>query len=177
VEDLLTMGDGVNYEVVAGKLVKRNPGEDVGAESSVVAMDIGYHLNHHARSKGIAAKVGGADLIVKTFPDPNTGRRPDAALILLDELPERQVPRGILQVPPPLVVEVVSPNDAAEEVLDKAEVWHSGGVRIVWVVFPSHRRIFVSGGRQHRLAALADDELTLEDVLTGFSMKVRNLLG
>ena len=40
-----------------------------------------------------------------------------------------------------LMVEIVSPNDSASDLVDKVEFYLQNGVRSVWIVDPSRRRI------------------------------------
>ena len=43
---------------------------------------------------------------------------------------------GWVRIPPDLAVEVVSPNDSAEELEEKLEDYHKAGVPLVWVIYP-----------------------------------------
>jgi Uma2 family endonuclease len=64
-----------------------------------------------------------------------------------------------------LVVEVVSPNDTAEEVSEKVADFQSVGVPLIWVFYPSTRRVLI-----HRLAtdpAGRVSELTETDLISG----------
>ena len=54
---------------------------------------------------------------------------------------------GYYEVPPDLVVEIVSPNDSYGSVHDKACMWLRYGVRIVWVVNPQFRLVEDTLGR------------------------------
>ena len=46
-------------------------------------------------------------------------------------------------VVPDLAIEVVSPNDFAEELLEKIDEYFRAGVQLAWVVFPRQRLIYV----------------------------------
>ena len=172
VEAFYAMPDNVGYELVNGKLEERQ----MGAKSSSIGMHIGRRFLNHIDEAGAPAEVCGSDLIVKIFADPRTGRRPDVAVILKSSLPGGELPETILTVPPELVVEVVSPNDLATKVADKPAIWHGGGVKIVWTVFPDIPEVIVSGGSQDGAVIRADGELRLPEVLPGFAMNVRDLL-
>lgn len=104
--------------------------------------------------------------------DPDTVREPDIAFTSAERCPLDTRVTGYAEVVPDLVVEIVSPNDNRREVHDKALLWLSHGVRLVWVVHPDTRTVDVhrEGGA---FAALGEaDSLDGMDVLPGFSCTV-----
>ena len=172
VEEFDALPDGVAYELVDGVLEERQ----LGAKASKFGAHVSYHFLSYIKERKVDAEVCGSDLTVKSFANPRTGRRPDVAVILKSTLPGGELPETILTVPPELVVEVVSPNDLATKVADKPAIWHGGGVKIVWTVFPHIPEVIVSGGSQDGAVIRADGELRLPEVLPGFAMNVRDLL-
>ena len=76
---------------------------------------------------------------------------------------------------PDLLAEVVSPNDTAREVREKAEMWLGFGVRLVWVVDPDTRTVAVHR-RGHPITTLTEQE-ALEgfDILPGFTCSVSDI--
>ena len=58
---------------------------------------------------------------------PKTVRKPDVSFVRADRLTGINSAIGWLRVVPDLVVEVISPNDLAEEVEEKIEMFHQGG--------------------------------------------------
>ena len=104
--------------------------------------------------------------------DPDTVRGPDIAFFS----PERMAPGvsipGYSRTLPDLVVEIVSPNDRAREVYDKARMWLSHGVRLVWVVRPGSRTVDVHRGDVGVEVIGGDGALDGGDVLPGFSCPV-----
>ena len=79
---------------------------------------------------------------------------------------------GYSETVPDLVVEVVSPSDGLREVNDKALMWLSYGVRLVWVVDPDTRSVDVY--RASRVASTLTESDTLDglDTLPGFTCTV-----
>ena len=78
---------------------------------------------------------------------------------------------------PDLVVEVASPSDSRREVHDKAHMWLSHGVRLVWVVHPETRMVDVHRP-DHAVTTLGDhDSLEGMDVLPGFTCDVSAVFG
>lgn len=167
-EDLLRMTDGYRYELIDGRLVERN----MGAESSEVAAKIIAILMQFVRTRQLG-KVFATDCGYQIFPDdPNRVRYPDGSFIARGRLPGDKAPRGHVRIPPDLAVEVVSPNDTAEEVEAKRVEFLRAGTRLLWVVYPETRTAHAyrqAGGPSLLNEA---DELTGDDVLPGFTCRV-----
>lgn len=102
------------------------------------------------------------------------GRRPDVAYLT----PELLAQFGNSDVLPqsfPLIAEIVSPTDFAEEVIAKAQEYLQFGGEEVWLVFPESRWIIVVTQNQ-RLVFISGDDVTTQTVLQGFSVAVIELL-
>jgi Uma2 family endonuclease len=76
---------------------------------------------------------------------------------------------------PDLAVEVFSPNDSPREVNDKARMWISFGVPLVWVVNPDTRSVDAHRPNLTLLTLTEDDTLDGGNVLPGFTCPVRDL--
>lgn len=100
---------------------------------------------------------------------------PDAAFIRKERLSPDLPDAGFVRIPPDLVVEVRSPEDALAELYEKAREWLAGGVQLVWLVDPVRQVVEVwrSEGIVHTLTNA--DILSGEDILPGFEMPVREL--
>jgi Uma2 family endonuclease len=170
-EQLLEMPDGDRYELIDGKLVER----DMGAESSLVAAAIIELLRHFGRTHDLG-KVFAPDCGYQIFPDrPRLVRYPDASFIARGRLPGDKVPKGHVRIHPDLAVEVVSPNDTADEVEAKRVEYLGAGTRLVWIVFPQARTVHVYPQPGPPSVLTASDELSGEDVLPGFTCRVSDL--
>ena len=69
-------------------------------------------------------------------------------------------------------MEVASPNDSLREVNDKALMWLSYGVRLVWVVNPSTRTVDVYREGRPESTLAERDQLDGLDALRGFTCAV-----
>jgi Uma2 family endonuclease len=172
-DDLLRLPDqGMGFELVNGELRELNP----SLLSSFVAGKVLAHLAKHVKTNS-PGWVTGAGASYRCFPnDPDKVLRADTAFHRLDRLTAAQVvAEGHCTVVPDLVVEVVSPNDLADEVNDKRAEWLDAGVRLVWVVYPVRQQVhaFQAGGPV-RLFGPAD-ALTAEPVLPEFRVPVAEL--
>lgn len=170
-EELLNLEDGHRFELIDGQLVERK----MGAKASLIAGTIIHLLHQHVRA-GSLGLIFATDCGYQIFPNtPNRVRFPDGSFIRRGQLPNDEPPEGHVRIAPDLVVEVVSPNDLAEEVEEKIEDYLQAGVPLIWVVYPSTRRVMVyrPDGRCTRLTDA--QELDGEGVLQGFRCRVEEL--
>src|SRR4051812_17905921 len=134
-EELLTLPDAINYELVDGRLVERHMGMEsskVGARIlGIIALFLGESPRGH---------LFGADAGYQCFDfAPRQVRKPDVSFIRFGRLPQEQVPKGHCPIPPDLAVEVISPGDLADEVEEKVSEYLRANVPLVWVVHPPTR--------------------------------------
>ncbi|MBL8796210.1 MAG: Uma2 family endonuclease [Planctomycetia bacterium] len=170
-EDLLTMPDGFRFELIEGKLVERN----MGAVASQVAMKLMTRVGTYVEAQKLG-RTFGSDCGYQCFPNqPKQVRFADGSFVAKGRLPEERVPDGHMRIAPDLAVEVISPNDIADEVEAKREEWLEAGVKLLWLIYPPIRsvRVYHVGGQCPTLGP--NDELSGEDVLPGFTCKVAEL--
>ena len=159
------------YELIDGELVERG----MGSSSSWVGGEI-YAL---LRDFGRANRVGWAwpaDAGYRCFPHkPGMVRFPDASFIRLGRLPGEQFPEGHTEIPPDLAVEVVSPKDRAEVLMEKLLDYRAAGVRLVWVIYPAAGIAHVYRPDRVISEVAADEFLTGEDIVPGFRVRLADL--
>ena len=177
---LLTAGEllrlysqGVRGELVRGVLHETMP---TGQEHGEIVMNLGFELGMFVRPRRLG-RLTGSDAGVWLERDPDTVREPDVAFFSVEKVPPGvQVP-GYSETVPDLVAEIVSPGDSRREVRDKARMWLSHGVRLVWVVHPDSRTVDVYPA-DRPVSTLAEDAfLDGADVLPGFSCPVSAVFG
>ncbi|HZL35343.1 MAG TPA: Uma2 family endonuclease [Tepidisphaeraceae bacterium] len=171
-EDLLAMPDGVDYELVDGKLVERN----MGYESSVIAVRIILLLGVFIKERDLG-HLATTDAGFRCFKDdPGRVRKPDISFVCKGRLPGERDPKGYCLLVPDLVVEVISPNDRADEVEEKIREYLSAGVPLIWIVHPNTRTVHIHRPSTSPLGVITrlgeSDAITGEDVLPGFSCSV-----
>lgn len=81
------------------------------------------------------------------------------------------------EMPPDLVVEVVSPGDTQTEVQAKVREWIEAEVPLVWVARPRTRTVEAISSLLERKVDGPEDMLDGGDVLPGFSCRVADLFG
>jgi Uma2 family endonuclease len=171
-EDLLAMPDEKRYELVRGRLVERNR----GAESSEIGGNLYFHLRAFSRDHDLG-KVWPADNGYQCFAHaPGLVRRHDVSFIKKGRLPGDVSPKGWIRIAPDLAVEVVSPNDLAEDLEEKPEDYRKAGVPLVWLIDPERRKASVFRLEGPTILRGEDDALSGEDILPGFRCPLREIL-
>lgn len=129
-----------HYEIIDGVKVELPP---MSADSAAFASRLIRHLSNH----GIEHDIGEAyaEVLFKLPLTRERNRKPDVAFVPYRRWPRYQpIPdSNAWDVLPDLCVEVVSPNDCADEIETKINEYFEAGVRHVWVVYPRHERCYV----------------------------------
>ena len=82
---------------------------------------------------------------------------------------------GFFEGPPDLAVEVTSPEDTYADVHEKALFWIARGTRLVWVIEPMARFVTVYRPGDSQQTLRESDQLTGDDVLPDFAVRVGDL--
>lgn len=165
--------EGLRLELVRGELMAMPPAfEDHGEAAMLIGAMLATYVRQHGLGKTYAAETG---FLIARHPD--TVRAPDFAFIQTSRLPTGGPAPRWVPVIPDLVGEIVSSSDRLTEVRDKIQMWLEAGVRLVWVVYPALRVVEVWRPGQAERALRAEDMLDGEDVVPGFSVPVKELLG
>jgi Uma2 family endonuclease len=158
------------FDMVDGVLVER----DMGNESDSVGATFIAVLHPHVKAGRLGRVFGPNSGYQYAALDNGRLKFPDVSVVLAERL-AGGVPKGWASFPPDLVVEVVSPNDEADEVQQKVGQWLAGGVRLVWVVYPEAREVVVHHPDRHSQTLVLGEELSGEDVVPGFRVAVSEL--
>ncbi len=171
-DDLLRLDtQGVRGELIQGVFCEMSK---PSWRHGQLALRLGAQLLSHvdARKLGtVASEIG-----VLLERDPDTVRAPDVAYISYSRLPKGRALDRYDESVPELVVEVVSPSDRLAAVREKARMWLSFGVQLVWVVFPDARTVEAySAGLDTAETLTEADSLDGGSVLPGFTYPLSHL--
>jgi Uma2 family endonuclease len=171
-EYLLTLDTDRRFEWINDQLREKPP---MGAKANRVATILVSEINAHAREHKLGL-VFSQECGYQIFPgEPKKVRKPDGSFIPRGRLPDDRPPDGHMTVAPDLEIEVVSPNDEAEEIDHRVADYLSAGVTLIWMVYPATRSVWVVR-RDGSAARLTEaQELSGEDVLPGFTCPIRTL--
>lgn len=171
-DELLHMpDDGYRYELVEGELRKMTP---AGSEHGLLANEIGWLLTEHVKRCELG-QVFGAETGFRIGRNPDTVLAPDASFVRKERIAAVGIPKEYFPEGPALVVEVISPEDTAQEVDEKMRRWLAAGVELGWVIYPRGRTVTVYRGLDDIRVLTANDSLDGESVIPGFRYRVGDL--
>jgi Uma2 family endonuclease len=110
------------------------------------------------------------------FPDaPKQVRKPDVSFIRIERMTKEVWDSGNSPIAPDFAAEVISPNEEAEDVNRKVQEYLAVGVRLVWVIYPKTKTVWIFrlSGTGAWVAGAA--ELSGEDVIPGFTISLETL--
>lgn len=166
----LLSGSDTLYEVINGE---RKEIPNMGVLASFLTSALGQLTGAFVLREKLGFLV--VETLFRLAPD-RPQRRPDVAFVSYQRWTEPAVPETpAWAVVPNLAMEVVSPNDLAEEIEQKTVEYLQSGVELVWVVYPHSRRIYVFDSLMHVSVKNDQDELDGGLVLPGFRLKLADL--
>lgn len=170
-EELLQLPkDGNKYEVVDGELVV-SPG--AGYRHERIIGELVTRLRTFANERKLGEVLPSNLLYV--LPSGNR-RGPDVSFIASARAAGLPADTVFPRMAPDLAVEVVSPSDSPQRILDKVGEYLEAGVRLVWVIDPENRRAVIHRALSSVRQISAEDDLDGEDVLPGFRCRLSELL-
>lgn len=170
-EFLAIPDDGQRYELIQGEL---RAVAGAGGEHGNIGAKLLGRLLVHVEDRDLG-RVFNADTGYVIRRNPDVVRLADVSFISKERWESIERREGLIEGGPDLTVEVVSPSDSSEDVHEKALLWLSSGVQLLWVVHPRTRTVTgYTPDRQARLLGL-EDMLDGGQVVPGFSLPVRYL--
>jgi Uma2 family endonuclease len=168
--EILSEPDGL-YEVIDGRVVEK----PMGVYECWLAGEVFDLLNRHVKGDSLGRVV--QEMIFDLRPAVDRERRPDVAFVSFERWARnRQVPRTrSWAVVPDLAIEIVSPTNTADEVADKVGEYFRVGVRLVWVVYPRHLKIYSYRSPTDLRVLAVGDELDGGEVLPGFRARLESM--
>lgn len=156
-----------NTEWVDGELVEKN---GMTAKHSRIQARLARYWGNFMNS----SQQGGEVYTEANCRTVERGRCPDVAYLT----PDLVAQFGEFTVLPqsfPLIAEIISPTDKAEEVFTKVKEYLDSGCQEIWLVFPESQWVLVITKQQQKLFTLGDIVNT-QIMLQSFSVAVDELL-
>lgn len=148
---------------------------------SVVKLWLANTLNRaitlHFGNEGLPGRTF-VEMLFQLRTAPKLQRRPDFAFVSYERWPkDHDMPStAAWHVAPDLVVEVVSPNDSAVEVMEKINQYFQAGIEEVWVLYPRTRNAFIFQSTTKVTALDAAGILEGGRILPGFTLPLADLI-
>ncbi|MDA1017652.1 MAG: Uma2 family endonuclease [Planctomycetota bacterium] len=163
--------DGL-FEIIDGEVVEI---PRMGAKESDLANVLHEHIFLYTQQN----KLGRArvEILFDFTAAIGRQRRPDLSFVSANSWPlSKPIPSGnAWKVVPELAVEVVSPTNRADLIVEKVDDYFQVGVQCVWVVYSSRSLIHVYTSQNEMRVYRVGDDLVGEPVLTGFRLPLAEL--
>ena len=163
-EDLENIPEG--FEVIEGRLKELAP---AGGEHGFLEQKIGRRIDEKFEKEGYVL-VGEVGLVISK--DPLTVRAADIVYISKKKL--KSLPKGMLEVPPDLVVEIISPSNTFEEIEEKVADYMKFGVENILLIDPGAKKVTLID-RERRIQ-IKDFSEEIE-ILPGLKLRMSELGG
>jgi Uma2 family endonuclease len=161
----------VRYELENGELRILPPHTDAHAAATA---NLVASLLFQGQQQGFGKARAAVAIILRRNPDHVLV--PDGVFLANRSLPTRVSPEDFLISMPDLVVEVCDRSDTAALIGRRVDDYLAAGVRVVWVADPAARTVTAHRRDAEPQVFLEDDTLTVEDVIPGFRLLVRDAL-
>jgi Uma2 family endonuclease len=169
-EELFRRPDLNPCELINGRVVPRMP---TGVKHGDIELELGARLRSYGKQSKRGRALGGeVGIYIRRHPD--TVRAADLLYISEERFARLRSP-SYLDIAPELVVEIVSPEDRWNEVMEKVSEYFEAGVVRVWVVDPKPHRVFVYRSPTEVVQLDERQILADEELLPGFSVPVSDL--
>lgn len=169
-EEFVRQYAGDYVELIDGRVVELHPMPK--PRHGRVCTKVSRYLDEFVEAKNLGA-VCSNDTFVLVARDPDRVRGPDVVYWPRSKLPDGHVPeKGLILTPPDLAVEVVSPSNDWAEIYTKVGEYLRVGVPIVLVLDPDSKSATTYRLKSGQQTFEADEDLTLPEVLPGFSIRV-----
>ncbi|HEX5104195.1 MAG TPA: Uma2 family endonuclease [Pirellulaceae bacterium] len=163
--------DDRQRELVKGKVVEMNLPKP---KHGFICGEIAGLLREFVKPRKLG-RVFSNDSGVITERDPDSLRGPDVGFYSFARVPAGPIPDGYYAVAPEIAFDVLSPDDVWARMLEKVAELLDAGVVVVCVVDPRDETVQVHRADQPIQYLQRGDELTVPDVLPGFSCKVSQI--
>lgn len=153
-EDIKSLPEG-NYEIIDGEKRDMTPTKFYHGDLEGTLYEF---IKRHLKDKGYVA-VGEIGIVITK--SPFRLRAADVVYISKEKSPEK--PKGMLEIPPDLIIEILSEDNIAKEINDKVKDYLSIGVGRVVLVDPFTETVtvFQHGKKEAGYYSFADEfELT-----------------
>lgn len=175
--DLFTLSeDGVERDLIRGEL-REYPMTKRNRHHSRVMFAVGLVLGNWVIQSGSGGEVTGGEAGVRLKRDPDTTVGLDVGYFSAKSLTEMPSNQAWYEGAPVLAVEVLSPSDTHEGVVEKINLYLECGVAVVWVLDPDFQTLTIYRPKQSPLLIGAHETLDGSPELPGLKVSVSAFFG
>ena len=158
-------GDDRLYEVVYGQLKERL----TGTRQNLIACRINCLIGRFDPAEQLGHPAIENLFVLDAASELQ--RRPDFAFVARQQWSGLPPDTNAWDVVPDWMVEINSPSNSADEVIEKVDEYFRAGARLVWVIYPNSQRVYVYTSPTDVTIYETSDELTAEPVLPAFRLQ------
>lgn len=170
-DDIWQMGDDAHLEVIRGEVREMSA---AGGRHGGIGGRFGGHLFQYGQEVE-PGEVFTSETGILVSTSPITLLVPDLIFIKRVNLPNGIVPVRYFEIPPDVVLEILSPSQRFADLIEKAALVLKFGVPLVWLVDPERRAITALTGDGLVRVYHPGEVLDGGDTLQGFSVPVDRL--
>jgi Uma2 family endonuclease len=175
-EEMLALpDDGMDRELIQGQLRERPMTKRNMEHSSVAARLTQILANWLDQKPGFGGRVVSGEAGFRLRRNPDTSVGIDVAYVSAEVVAKSPKKTAFFEGPPVLAVEIFSPSDKHEEIVEKTHEYLEAGVPLVWWVDPEFRTVMVHRPGTEPELFNVRQELSGEPHLPGFRVPVADL--
>jgi Uma2 family endonuclease len=167
------LNDKPLFEIIDGQMVELPP---MSILASRVATRLVVDLGRFLFGKNLGEAL--METLIRLPLSTVRNRRPDVAFVSAEQIalaPPQPGSDNAWDIVPDLMVEVISPHDLAEEIMERLGEYWAAGTQLVWVVYPTQRIVYVYESL-HQVRVLKEtEELDGGKVLPGLRIPIASL--
>jgi Uma2 family endonuclease len=159
------------HELIKGELYRIMP---AGFLHGVVTQNLSSYVSNFVRAHGLGVVVA-TETGFRLSDETTCGA--DIAFVSQEKLAAVGLTGKFFPTAPDLAVEVLSPSETKADILGKVEDYLLAGVKLIWIVRPTKKAVFVY--RQNNTISILreTDTLDSEEVLPGLNLKLSEIFG
>jgi Uma2 family endonuclease len=164
IEEAEELAQGQPFELIDGRMVFKMADPKHSNSQDFLHGELYIYFKKNPIGKALP------ELNLRLWPESKHNlRTPDIAVFRNENLRgmEKHATRA-----PDLAIEIASDDDKASAVFAKGRLYLEKGSRIVWLVFPSEKRVMIMTPTEWRWES---DTLTCPEILPGFSIEVEQI--
>jgi Uma2 family endonuclease len=164
IEEAEELAQGHSFELIDGRMVFKMPDR----KHSQIQAVLTAKLFNYFEKKPIGQVL--PEFSLRLWPESKKRLpTPDIAVFLNENLHEEE---KYATRAPDLAIEIVSDDDRATAVFEKAKMYLEKGSQVVWMVFPTEMRVMIMTPKEWRWES---KRLACPELLPGFSLEVAKI--
>jgi len=167
--------DGVTRELIDGVLVEREMTTRSPKHTKTITRISKFLDNWLDEQTEIVGTVNSGEVRCRLATDPDLIVGIDVVYYAGEESVRQAEEQSFFDGPPVVAVEVLSPSDKHEEIVERIRRYLSAGVQQVWIADPDLRNVTVHRSAKPSALYNAGEDLIGDPELPGFHVRVEKL--